>query len=197
MNRTWVLSSGSQFRPPAPPAHDSAQIRADLDEIKTFNRTFATNRAAFFWHPFGTYWLDIIHRKVWEYALDTNPPRAARVYALAALAQWDSVVAVFDAKYAYVLIRPFQLDAEVRTLFQTPAHPSYPAAHGAADGALEATLSYLFPRDAAYFKGQAEEAASSRVWGGIHFRTDTDTGLELGRRVGQAFVERAHGDGAA
>jgi hypothetical protein len=30
----------------------------------------------------------------------------------------------------------------------------------------------------------AEEAAVSRLYGGIHFRTDIDAGLERGRRVG-------------
>ena len=30
----------------------------------------------------------------------------------------------------------------------------------------------------------ADEAAVSRLYGGIHFRSDNDAGLELGRRVG-------------
>jgi choline dehydrogenase-like flavoprotein len=60
-----------------------------------------------------------------------------------------------------------------------PNHPSYPAAHGCGDGAAEAVLSYLFPRDAAYFKARAEEGALSRIWAGIHFRSDIDAGLAL------------------
>jgi hypothetical protein len=42
---------------------------------------------------------------------------------------------------------------------------------GTLDGAWDATLSYLFPPDAAYFAARAREAAESRVWAGIHSRT--------------------------
>lgn len=36
----------------------------------------------------------------------------------------------------------------------------------------------------------------SRLWGGIHRRADSDTGLDMGRRIGELFVERARADGA-
>ena len=47
--KTWVLKSGSELRPPAPPAYDSAQKMAELSEIKTFTRTFTTNQKAMYW----------------------------------------------------------------------------------------------------------------------------------------------------
>jgi hypothetical protein len=58
-------------------------------------------------------------------------------------------------------------------------------------------LGHLFPRDAARFKLDAEEMASSRMWAGIHFRSDNETGLALGRSVAQAVIERAMSDGSA
>ena len=36
----------------------------------------------------------------------------------------------------------------------------------------------------------------SRLWAGIHFRSDLDSGWEIGRRVGEAVVERAKRDGS-
>ena len=36
--------------------------------------------------------------------------------------------------------------------------------------------------------------ASSRFWAGIHFKSDIDAGWEIGRRVGEAVVERAKRD---
>ena len=57
-------------------------------------------------------------------------------------------------------------------------------------------LSYLFPRDAATFNSSANEAGESRLWAGIHFRSDIVTGLELGRTVARQGVERAKQDGA-
>jgi hypothetical protein len=38
----------------------------------------------------------------------------------------------------------------------------------------------------------AEEAAISRLYGGIHFRSDNEVGLNLGRRIGQVAVEAYH-----
>jgi membrane-associated phospholipid phosphatase len=190
--KTWALDSGSQFRPSPPPAVGSERLTADLAEIKEFRRTFATNQAAYFWHPFPfPRWMAILNQKLFEERLDTNPPRAARAYALASVAEFDAVVACWNAKYTYWQIRPFQLDPGVTTLFQTPAHPSYPAGHGTADAAWEVVLTALFPRDAAFFTARAEEAANSRVWAGIHYRIDIEVGLELGRTVGRAVLARA------
>lgn len=76
--------------------------------------------------------------------------------------------------------RPFQLDPDVKPLCQTPAHPSYPAAHGCASGAECAVLACLFPADASALNSQGDEAAMSRVLAGIHFRSDIDAGLALG-----------------
>ena len=49
-------------------------------------------------------------------------------------------------------------------------------------------LSYLFPRDEQFFQSRAEEMAASRVWAGIHFRSASDAGLQLGRVVGDAVI---------
>jgi hypothetical protein len=34
----------------------------------------------------------------------------------------------------------------------------------------------------------------SRLWAGVHFRSDLDAGLELGRSVGRLTVEKARKD---
>ena len=57
-------------------------------------------------------------------------------------------------------------------------------------------MGYLFPRDEATFTALANEAGESRLWAGIHFRSDITAGLELGRKVGHAIVQRAKQDGA-
>jgi membrane-associated phospholipid phosphatase len=112
------------------------------------------------------------------------------------VAHHDSMVACWDAKYAYWAIRPFQLDPEVKTLFPTPNHPSYPAAHGCGSGAIAAVMAYLFPRQAAYITAKGDEMAWSRLWAGIHYRSDIEAGLALGRSVARVVIERAKSDGA-
>jgi hypothetical protein len=37
--QTWVLASPDQFRPDPPPAHDSAEMAAEMEELRTFERT--------------------------------------------------------------------------------------------------------------------------------------------------------------
>jgi membrane-associated phospholipid phosphatase len=195
--KTWTVTSGNQFRPGPPPAYDSAQEKADLDEVKNYARTVATNFAAWFWQPQAiTLYTPVVHQKIFEYRLDSNPPRAARIQALVNIAAYDAGTAVWDAKYAYWAIRPVQLDPAVTTLFPTPPHPSYPSAHSGVIGSVMATLAYLFPRDADYFNARADECASARMWAGIHFTTDNTTGKELGRAVAQIVVSRAKSDGA-
>jgi hypothetical protein len=49
-------------------------------------------------------------------------------------------------------------------------------------------LTAFFPDRAGELDAMAEEAANSRLYGGIHFRSDNAVGLELGRRVGVVAV---------
>jgi membrane-associated phospholipid phosphatase len=200
--KTWVLQSGAQFRPGPPPAYDSEQKRAELAEIKTFARTPRSNDAAFFWQfaVAGTrgyhWWHERVGEQLALHGLDANPPRAARAYALESVAQYDAMVACWDGKYAYWAIRPFQLDPEVKTLFPTPNHPSYPAAHACQSGANGLILSYLFPSEAPRFMALATEAGESRIWAGIHYRSDIVAGYELARQVAGAVILRARTDGS-
>ena len=65
-------------------------------------------------------------------------------------------------------------------MFPTPNHPSYPAAHRCVSSTAAAALGSLFPRDAQSLQALADEAGRSRIWAGIHFRTDVRVGLKLG-----------------
>jgi membrane-associated phospholipid phosphatase len=202
--RTWVLTSGSEMRPPAPPTCDSAQMVRELAEVKTYPRpipatgaTFGTTRAAFFWQgAFLKTWNDILNQKLSEYKLDANPPRAARAYALFSIAAYDSTIAGWEAKFAYWAIRPIMLDPTVQTLFVTPNHPSYPSAHAFVDAPYASVLTYLFPKDKEFFDAQLNEAGFSRLWAGIHFRADIEVGFALGRAVAEKAIQRARDDGS-
>lgn len=200
--KTWVLSSGSELRSDPPPACDSAQMMAEMDELRTIQRTPKRIADAFFWeYAVGGprnywFWNEQLTKKILEYRLDTNPPRVARAYAIESIAFIDSGVACWDGKYTYWQIRPFQLDPGFKPLLATPNHPSYPAAHGCLSAAAAAAIAYLFPRDAQTLNALADQAAESRVWAGIHYRSDVIAGLALGRAVALKVIERARTDGA-
>jgi membrane-associated phospholipid phosphatase len=191
--KPWVLSSGSELRPPAPPAADSEQLHAELTALETFTPTFATTAAAFFWQsPAGTipYIYNNTARLLFENRLDRDPPQAALIYATVAVAQHDAFVACFDTKYTYWSIRPAQLDPSFKSLFPSPNFPSYPSAHGCGSGAVASVLSDFFPADAEALMANAQEAGNSRMWAGIHFQSDVDAGLDLGKKVGALVLER-------
>ena len=202
--RTWVIASGSEFKAPPPPAFGSAQLAQELAEVKNVPRpipasgaNFTTTRSAYFWQgQTSKLWNDILTVKLFEYQLDRNPPRAARAYALFSVAAHDSIIACWDAKYTYWAARPNMLDTSIVPLFPNPNHPSYPSAHSMFSSAYAAVLSYLFPRDADYFAAQAQDAGMSRLWAGIHYRSDVEKGLEVGRSVAQRVIERAKNDGS-
>jgi hypothetical protein len=198
MWRTWVLTTQDQFRPGPPAAHNSPQRRAELDEIKGFPRTFATNQKGFYYQSAeGTFraFYGELSKRVMEYHL-ANPPAAARAYALAAVAQYDGSVACWDAKYTYWTARPNQLDSAIATLFPQPGQPSYPSAHACYSGAIARVIGGLFPDFAAAMEEKAAEAAESRLWSGIHYRSDIENGLAMGRKVGDLVLQRAARDGA-
>lgn len=56
-------------------------------------------------------------------------------------------------------------------------------------GAIEVALSYFFPAEKEKIHQLAEDASISRLYGGIHFRSDLSHGLQLGRQIGSIAVD--------
>jgi hypothetical protein len=56
-------------------------------------------------------------------------------------------------------------------------------------------LSHIFPEDAATFEAWSQEAALSRLYGGIHYRFDITAGEEAGKEVGSFAVNHMMLDG--
>jgi membrane-associated phospholipid phosphatase len=195
--KPWTLSSGSQFRLPAPPAASSPDFQAQVAAAKNLVRTNTTNHSAWFWQPsFLTPWLDTVNLEIFQNHLDSNAPRAARVYALEAVAQHDATIACWDTKFTYLELRPPLADPGIVPLFALPQHPGFPSGHACASGAASAVLSYLFPNDAPSFAAMAQDAGSSTFYALIHTMFDVAQGLAQGGQVGQSVVKRAQIDGA-
>ncbi len=135
----------------------------------------------------------------------------ARLFALIATAVADSVIGIWDAKYEYDYWRPVtgiqngDLDGNAGTVgdpgwtpFEvTPNHPSYISGHSGIAGAAATVLAGLLGDSQSFcltasamtrcwdsYSGAAQDAADSRLWGGIHWRFDNEAGLALGQQVG-------------
>jgi hypothetical protein len=131
---------------------------------------------------------------------------AAQTYAKLNIAVADAFIAVWHTKYAVNLLRPVTyvqlvIDSNwVPTLVDTPAFPEYPSGHSVQSTAAAKVLSSIFGADTAFtdnthndrgwgprtfknFKAAADEAALSRLYAGIHFRSGVVGGQVQGRCV--------------
>lgn len=179
------MQANNQFRPVAPP-----DFEKDMQEMRDFKQTFRSNSIAYYWANTSTNWVELAGQKMFENGIDKDAPMAARIYAVLGTASHESAIAIMDAKYAYWGIRPNQYDTNYKPLISTPPFPGYPSGHAAGGGTASVIMSHFFPADTELFQKMAEECAESRFYAGIHFRTDNEVGLQLGRNVGKYIVER-------
>ena len=190
-NKTVVLENGSEFRPAPPP-----DFAKDMAELKNYKQTFRSLSNAFYWAN-QSWFMDYLPKKIFEYNLQLNPPRAARINAVVNVATYDCFIACWDAKYAYWGIRPNQYDTTFKpAIIFTPPFPGYPSGHAAISSVMAEIYSYFFPEDKELFRKKAKEAAESRFQAGIHFRTDNEVALELGKIVGEKIIHKVKQDGA-
>src|SRR6202042_3060366 len=122
--------------------------------------------------------------------------RWARNMALLNMSLMDAGIVCWATKYYYFNPRPTQMDGSIKTLTGIPNFPSYISGHSTFSGAAATILGYLIPANAAKYNAMAQEAALSRLLGGIHFRTDCEIGLTVGENVGNYAILRAQNDGA-
>ncbi|MBB4067231.1 vanadium-dependent haloperoxidase [Gellertiella hungarica] len=132
------------------------------------------------------------------------------VMARLGVAVADAFIGCWDTKFEFNLVRPVSyikktMDPKWEPLLITPPFPEYPSGHSTQSGAAAVVLASLFgekktftdstheadglaPRTYGSFWEAAEEAALSRLYGGIHFRSAIERGLEQGKCVGAHVV---------
>lgn len=137
---------------------------------------------------------------------------AAEAYAKLGMAVADAFIGCWNTKYVYNLIRPITYiqrvidptwnTPQVTDPVITPPFPEYTSGHSAQSGAAAQVLTDLFgenysfidhthdgrglaPRSFDSFAAFADEAAISRLYGGIHYRAAIELGLEQGRCIGR------------
>lgn len=192
--QTWVIDSPDKFTPAPPPAIDSAQMKVELEEIKSIERTVPVAMQGWIYHSVTRayhWWYERIGRAVFENNLEENLLQSALAYATIAIANQDSIIACFNAKYTYWMIRPAQLDKEVTTLFPSPPHPSYPGAHSCSSKSYAVTFSHFFPTHSSAVHQAAEDAGQSRIIAGIHYQSDKVAGDEIGTAVSKEVIAYA------
>ena len=202
--RTWTMGpeEALAIQPPAPPSTGSEQMRIELQEVKRTveNLTRQQLAIAYKWNDgAGTYtppghWNDIAADHIRDARM--SEVRAARAFALLNMAMHDAAVVCWSVKFQYFNPRPHQLDPTIRTVIGLPNFPAYPSGHSTFSAAAALVLSELFPARAADFAAMADEAGISRLYGGIHYRSDIERGREHGERVAGFALRVGRQDGA-
>ncbi|HXV87236.1 MAG TPA: vanadium-dependent haloperoxidase [Gemmatimonadales bacterium] len=158
--------------------------------------------------PVG-HWLAIGSQLVGQLGLSAE--QAAEMFVLVTLAQADAFIAIWHEKYRLSLIRPYtyirrHIDSRWTPAIVTPPFPEYPSGHSGQSAAAATVLTELLgtvgfedstgvamgnaPRRYASFREAADEAALSRLYGGIHFPMGNENGKVLGDCVGRRTLER-------
>src|SRR5450432_1902596 len=190
------------LRPGPPPAVGSDQMNKDIAEVAGFvkNPSVENHRIVTYWADgVGTYtppghWNAIAAEDFIKQ--NYSEVRFARNLALLDLTMMDAAIVCWDIKYHYFNPRPSQVDPSIKTLTGVPNFPAYVSGHSVFSGAASTILGYILPANASKYSSMAQEAANSRLMGGIHYRTDCEVGLSVGANVGGHAIQRAQNDGA-
>lgn len=152
------------------------------------------------------HWVSIANQLVTQLELPLD--RAAEMYAMLGIVLYDSFVSAWDLKYEVNLLRPVTyIQANIRRSWapyiESPPFPEYPSGHSVTSGAAYTVLTGLFGgvafqddthiiydheplrRSFLSFEHAAREAAISRLYGGIHYRSAIENGVKQGECVGE------------
>jgi len=135
----------------------------------------------------------------------------AQTYALTAISLLESFISCWETKYQSEVIRPITyinkvIDERWEPVLQTPPFPEYPSGHSAISAAASTMLTTLYGENFSFhddsdkeyigmersftsFYEAAHEAAMSRVYGGIHYTSGMEGGIEQGKNVAKLLVE--------
>lgn len=132
--------------------------------------------------------------------------KSAKAYTLTSIALADAFISCWDEKFRSELIRPetvinTYIDQEWLPALQTPPFPEYTSGHSVISASAAMALTNVFGENFAYtdnvevefgmperkfgsFVEASEEAAVSRLYGGIHYSPACFIGVEQGKKVG-------------
>ncbi|MCW3088622.1 MAG: phosphatase family protein [Sediminibacterium sp.] len=190
------------LRPPPPPLTGSDQFKKETAEVLDMvtNQTRERLRIVHFWADgVGTYtppghWNAIAAEDF--IGKNFSEVRWARNLALLNMSMMDAAIVCWDTKTFYCNPRPSQMNPAIKTLTGLPNFPSFISGHSTFSGAAATILGYIVPEKASAYQAMATEASLSRMYGGIHYRSDCEVGLSTGKKIGDYAVTRAKADGA-
>ncbi len=155
----------------------------------------------------GGHWMGII--SILCQQANADEIKTAGAYAYTSCAIFDGFISCWDEKFRSSMIRPItvireNIAPEWNSLLQTPPFPEYTSGHSVITAAASTVLSRLFGEAVAFhdttemeylglqrsfstIQQAADEAAISRLYGGIHYRSAISEGKKQGQQVGKLY----------
>lgn len=183
---TFCLPDIEPFVPTPPPALNSPEYAAALNEVKSIGGTGSTNRTpeqsqiAVFWSDFSYtamppgHWHEIAATIA---ASKTNTlEQNARMFALISLAQADAAIVCWETKYRYNLWRPItaiqradedgnaatEKNATWNHFLASPPFPAYTSGHSTFSKASAQVLTHFYGTDAIPFTAYSDSLTNTR-----------------------------------
>ena len=120
--KTWVISSGEDFRVPPPP--DASAGNVELTQVGDLMQQNGPDDAEIirFWDAGSPAyrWIDLLNNRL---LTDQQIQYAHRIYAYMTMAMYDTTIAAWELKYFYNRPRPSAADATLETVLPTPPSP--------------------------------------------------------------------------
>ena len=158
----------------------------------------------------GAHWIGIT--KIACKTENADFDRTVFAYTKTSIAIADAFISCWDEKYRSNLVRPETLinkylDSEWKPILQTPPFPEYTSGHSVVSNAAATVLTDIFGDNFSFlddtetiyglpvrpfssFNAAAQEAAISRMYGGIHYRAAVEIGIGQGKKVGTLVNKR-------
>jgi hypothetical protein len=156
------------------------------------------------------HWMNIVGIAARKARADFNETVAA--YTETSIALFDGFISCWKTKFTTNSIRPETvinryIDPDWRPYIQTPPFPSYTSGHSVISAAAAEVMSFHFGDQFSYrdtslnefgikersfksFRDAAWEASLSRLYGGIHYRSDIVNGNLEGKQIGTYIVKK-------
>ena len=156
----------------------------------------------------GGHWMEISSIAIEQSKVDMV--KAAETYARVSISLFDAFISCWDEKYRSNLVRPEtiinnHIDGNWKPLLQTPPFPEYTSGHSVISRSAAVCLTSLYgdhydfvddsekvfglpSREFKSFYHASEEAAVSRLYGGIHYMPAIENGVGQGQNIGKYIV---------
>lgn len=158
----------------------------------------------------GAHWIGIT--KIACNKAQADFDQTVHAYTKTSIAIFDAFINCWSEKYRSNLVRPETLinnhiDENWKPILQTPPFPEYTSGHSVVSGAAATVLTDIFGDNFSFlddtelpyglpvrsfesFNAAAQEAAISRMYGGIHYRAAVENGVDQGISVGALVNEK-------